>query len=285
MIVFAKGVTSGYLPLGGVILKERVYQTLRRRRPRLRAAPRLHVLRPSDGVRRRRSPTSTSSSARGWSRAREGALLRRRLERSRRSPIVGEVRTAGLMGAIELVRDKERGALPAGGTVPARIRAAALRRGVIIRASVDTIVVCPPLIITRAQIDAIVRVLRDAIAAVAAEVSATSAPSPDVTHGSRGGGHPRAAPVRPRIPRLTTHASRARPNRSRAGAPAAPGPVLKRPLQAPDAPPAAARQHGGELGAGETASAPSSRPRGARGPPSPPRRRRTPCRRVRGRGR
>jgi adenosylmethionine-8-amino-7-oxononanoate aminotransferase len=56
-------------------------------------------------------------------------------------------------------------------TVPLRIRKAALERGVIVRASAETIVVCPPLIITQAQIDQLVSVLDEALATVAAELS------------------------------------------------------------------------------------------------------------------
>ena len=48
---------------------------------------------------------------------------------------------------------------------------AALRRGLIVRAGADLIVVCPPLIVTREQIDTIVRVLGEAIAEVAAELA------------------------------------------------------------------------------------------------------------------
>ena len=90
-------------------------------------------------------------------------------------PIVGDVRCAGLMAAIELVRDRTtKASFPDGLRVPWRIRSAALRRGVIVRASADTVVVCPPLIITPAQIDLIAQVLRESIAEVSAELAATA---------------------------------------------------------------------------------------------------------------
>ena len=90
-----------------------------------------------------------------------------------RHPIVGEVRTAGLMGAIELVRDRRpRNRFPAELGVPARIRNAALQRGVIVRASVDTIVVCPPLIITKREIDRLAATLEAAVAATVQELVA-----------------------------------------------------------------------------------------------------------------
>ena len=46
-----------------------------------------------------------------------------------------------------------------------------MARGVIVRASAETIVVCPPLIITQAQIDYLVSVLDEAIGTVAGELS------------------------------------------------------------------------------------------------------------------
>ena len=58
----------------------------------------------------------------------------------------------------------------------ARVRAAALRRGVILRPGADLIVICPPLIVTREQIDLIVRVLGEAITEVAAELTGADRP-------------------------------------------------------------------------------------------------------------
>jgi adenosylmethionine-8-amino-7-oxononanoate aminotransferase len=56
------------------------------------------------------------------------------------------------------------------------VRAAALRRGVILRPGADLIVICPPLIVTRAQIDLIVRVLGEAITEVASELAGADRP-------------------------------------------------------------------------------------------------------------
>jgi putrescine aminotransferase len=165
MIAFAKGVTSGYLPLGGVIVKESFYQTL------LDAGTDFAL---HHGFTYSGHPTVCAAALANLDIiAREGLIARvrklaphfkRRLDALLRHDIVGEVRTAGLMGAVELVRDKaSRAPLPAEWNVPARIRAAALARGVIIRASVDTIVVCPPLIITPQEIDLIASTIDAAI--------------------------------------------------------------------------------------------------------------------------
>jgi len=179
MIAFAKGVTSGYLPLGGVIIQESLYQTLVDAGPEFA----LHhgftysghpsvcaaALANLDIIEREKLVARTRKLAPYFARA-LGALTR--------YPIVGEVRTAGLMAAVELVGDRQtREPIPTELNIPARIREAALQRGVIVRASVDTIVVCPPLIIKEKEIDVIVATLDAALAATCRELRLPSAPA------------------------------------------------------------------------------------------------------------
>jgi putrescine aminotransferase len=176
LLVFAKAVTSGYQPLGGVILHERVWQTLVDAGPDFTlhhgytysghpvacaaALANLDIIEREDliGEARRKAP-----------------YFKRRIETLAALPIVGEVRAAGLMAAVELVRDKAaREPFPPEARVAIRVRAAALRRGVILRAGADLIVICPPLIVTREEIDLIVRVLGEAITEVSAELAGSS---------------------------------------------------------------------------------------------------------------
>jgi putrescine aminotransferase len=75
-------------------------------------------------------------------------------ERIAGHPLVGEVRSFGLMGAIEIVRDKatkERFA-PAG-SAAVTVRDHAIASGMMLRATGDTMILSPPLIWTRATID------------------------------------------------------------------------------------------------------------------------------------
>jgi putrescine aminotransferase len=173
MLVFAKAVTSGYLPLGGVILHERLYQTL------LAAGPSLSV---HHGYTYSGHPAACAAGLANLdileredligAVRRNAPYLATRLASLTASPIVGEIRAAGLMAAVELVRDKaSKETFPEDAKVAWRVREAALRRGVIIRASGDLVVVCPPLVVTRAQIDTIVSVLGEAIAEVAAQLA------------------------------------------------------------------------------------------------------------------
>ena len=69
-------------------------------------------------------------------------------------PLVGEARGAGLIGAVELVADKasKRGFDPKLG-VTARSAQFAQDVGLIVRALADSVAICPPLVITPAEID------------------------------------------------------------------------------------------------------------------------------------
>jgi putrescine aminotransferase len=67
---------------------------------------------------------------------------------------VGEARIVGMMGALELVPAKpDRRYFPERGTVGARTRDIALGNGLILRATNDAMLLSPPLVITRAQVD------------------------------------------------------------------------------------------------------------------------------------
>ena len=69
-------------------------------------------------------------------------------------PLVSSTRGVGLIGALEIVQDKAtRKTFDASSGVIARLGNAVLEHGLITRALRDTMAVCPPLIITEAQID------------------------------------------------------------------------------------------------------------------------------------
>lgn len=165
MLVFAKSVTSGYAPLGGVILQASIYQTF------VDAGPDFalhhgftysgHPVVCAAGV----ANLDILEREKLIARARTmGHYLARRLERLRHHSLVGDIRCIGLMAAVELVPDQEtKEAAPA--DLAARIRAMALSRGVIVRASGNILALCPPLIIEQKEIDRLVAALEEAIEA------------------------------------------------------------------------------------------------------------------------
>ncbi|MGE0827615.1 MAG: aspartate aminotransferase family protein [Candidatus Binatia bacterium] len=173
ILVSAKGVTSGYLPLGLVMFKEKIFQTFLATgddyafwhgytytgHPAVCAAglANLEIIEREKLVQKARE---------------QGKYLTKKLNTLKDLPIVGDVRSQGLIGAIELVKNKETKEM-----FPAEMRLAqkawekALDMGVITRvAGGNNIAICPPLIITKEQIDELVAALRNAILAVMAEL-------------------------------------------------------------------------------------------------------------------
>jgi 4-aminobutyrate---pyruvate transaminase len=73
-------------------------------------------------------------------------------------PLVGNLRGIGLIAGLELVADKTTGEpVPAGEKMAFKVAAACLAEGLVVRALPgDVIAICPPLIITEAQIDELV---------------------------------------------------------------------------------------------------------------------------------
>jgi putrescine aminotransferase len=69
-------------------------------------------------------------------------------------PLVGEARSVGLIGALELVRDKKsRRFFDKLGEVGTICRDFCFQNGLIMRATRDTMIISPPLVINREQID------------------------------------------------------------------------------------------------------------------------------------
>ena len=87
-------------------------------------------------------------------------------------PIVGDTRSKGLIAAIELVKDKTtKEMFPVDLRLAQRVWEKALDNGLITRvAGANNIALCPPLIITKKQIDEMITTLRNAISSIAAEI-------------------------------------------------------------------------------------------------------------------
>jgi adenosylmethionine-8-amino-7-oxononanoate aminotransferase len=80
---------------------------------------------------------------------------------------VGHVRAQGLIGAVEVVADRATKALyPPEAQLTQRLTDALLDRGLYTRVAMDCICLAPPLIVSEGQIDRIVSIVAEAIAAV-----------------------------------------------------------------------------------------------------------------------
>ena len=92
-----------------------------------------------------------------------GPYFQRALSRLAGHPLVGEVRSLGLLGAVELIQDKARHILfDPPGVVAAVCRENLRARGIIVRAVRDTLLIAPPFVVTHDQVDDIVDTLEAA---------------------------------------------------------------------------------------------------------------------------
>ena len=102
--------------------------------------------------------------------ATQGAYLNERLAAmARRFALVGDARCIGLMGCLELVADKKtRAPLPRGAKEPTQVAREAYRRGAMVRTSGGNIILSPALTIERAQVELLCDALEGALQTVAA---------------------------------------------------------------------------------------------------------------------
>ena len=160
LVTFAKGVTSGYIPLGGVLVGGRVASALIERGAEFThgftysghpvgcavALANLDVLEGEGIVERVRDEL--------------GPCLAERLGALTTHPLVGEVQSCGLMAALQLVGDKAAGRrLPPASPVGRLFRDHAFEQGVVMRALGTRLILAPPLVITPAQIDEMVALI------------------------------------------------------------------------------------------------------------------------------
>jgi adenosylmethionine-8-amino-7-oxononanoate aminotransferase len=165
MITFAKGVTSGYFPLGGVVISERLLQDLRRsNHPDALFG---------HGLTYTSHPIGCAVALKNLDILEDGVLAHARnvapyfqaqLKTLEDLPLVGEVRGIGLMACVECVADREsKNPLQLDKNVGARIDAHCHELGLLVRPLINMCVMSPPLTISREQIDDMVSILREGI--------------------------------------------------------------------------------------------------------------------------
>ena len=172
---FAKGITSGYVPLGGIGVSDRIRAVINGVPPGQRW---MHAFTYSG------HPTCCAVALANLDimegeglveRAKvSGARLLATLRELESMDGVGHVRGLGMMAAVEVVADKATRQLhaPALG-VSQKLMDGMLERGLYTRAVMDCICIAPPLVTTDADLDRLVSIVADTIPAVLATVRQT----------------------------------------------------------------------------------------------------------------
>ena len=176
IMVVSKQLTSSYVPLGAVLFSDAIYAAVADNSAKIGtfghgfttsghplamavALENLKIIEERDLM---------------GNAARVGAFMQRELAAFASHPLVGEVRGSGLIAGLELVEDKaSRRAFDPQLKVGARVFALGHDNGLIIRAIGDTIALCPPMIISEAQVSEVLVRLRTTLDQAAAQLSAS----------------------------------------------------------------------------------------------------------------
>ncbi len=161
LMTFAKGVTSGYIPLGGVMVGDRIANVLIDRGGEFNHGYTYsgHPVACAVGIANIRLMQREGLVE--HVRSDVGPYLAEAFRSLGEHPLVGDAETCGLMGALLLVADKASGKTFAPELEVGMVcRGHCFGNGLIMRAVGDRMIIAPPLVITRAQIDEMVGLIR-----------------------------------------------------------------------------------------------------------------------------
>ena len=172
ILVTAKGLTSGYLPLGATIYSDRIHEVISAADPQAWF---------THGFTYSGHPVCCAAALKNIEIMAEENLLghartvgdyfERRLKELASLPLVGDVRGRRFMMCVEYVADKStRAPLPEAANISRRIAQRCEAKGLLVRPLGHLDIMSPPLILTREQCDVLVDTLRDAIAEVTHEL-------------------------------------------------------------------------------------------------------------------
>ena len=170
-MTLAKGITSGYQPLGGAMVSDRVAEVLIGKGGEFHhgytwsghpvacavAIANLAILQREKLVERAREDI--------------GPYLQQRWRELADHPLVGEVRGVGMIGALELVADKRKQSFfPSRGDTGLICRDHCFANGLVMRAVKDTMIIAPPLVMERAHVDELIEKARKCLDLTARDI-------------------------------------------------------------------------------------------------------------------
>jgi len=167
IIIFAKGVTSGYIPMGGYAVSDQFMDKI--------SGDDADGCLYSNGYTWSGNPVACAAALASWDILEKDHLLdnvlevgpyfQQQLRTLEDNPLVGNVRGTGLMAAVEMTiqgRDEED-LLEKDYAIGEMVDSHCQRLGLLVRPFINICIISPPLIITRAQVDELVTALREGL--------------------------------------------------------------------------------------------------------------------------
>ncbi|MFU6406513.1 putrescine--pyruvate aminotransferase [Pseudomonas paraeruginosa] len=171
LMPIAKGLTSGYIPMGGVVVRDEIVEVLNQGGEFYHgftysghpvaaavALENIRILREEKIIEKVKAETAP--------------YLQKRWQELADHPLVGEARGIGMVAALELVKNKKTRERFTDKGVGMLCREHCFRNGLIMRAVGDTMIISPPLVIDPSQIDELITLARKCLDQTAAAVLA-----------------------------------------------------------------------------------------------------------------
>ncbi|MBG7107638.1 aspartate aminotransferase family protein [Pseudomonas aeruginosa] len=171
LMPIAKGLTSGYIPMGGVVMRDEIVEVLNQGGEFYHgftysghpvaaavALENIRILREEKIIEKVKAETAP--------------YLQKRWQELADHPLVGEARGVGMVAALELVKNKKTRERFTDKGVGMLCREHCFRNGLIMRAVGDTMIISPPLVIDPSQIDELITLARKCLDQTAAAVLA-----------------------------------------------------------------------------------------------------------------
>ncbi len=171
LMPIAKGLTSGYIPMGGVVVRDVIVEVLNQGGEFYHgftysghpvaaavALENIRILREEKIIEKVKAETAP--------------YLQKRWQELADHPLVGEARGVGMVAALELVKNKKTRERFTDKGVGMLCREHCFRNGLIMRAVGDTMIISPPLVIDPSQIDELITLARKCLDQTAAAVLA-----------------------------------------------------------------------------------------------------------------
>lgn len=164
IVQFAKAITSGYFPFGGIGVSDRIGQTLRDAGQAWMHAYTYSAHPVGCAVALRTLQIIKDEAFPEQAETKGRYLLHALREALTDHPYVGDIRGKGLMCAVEFVEDKEtKQPFSVDANIGLRLQAEARRKGLISRVKADNFLLAPPIVTSEHQIDQVVAILVDSV--------------------------------------------------------------------------------------------------------------------------